>query len=164
MIRWINALLTPTEKLVDDEQSGDLEQAALAWIEASKTSNENKPMQFATQKDLFAAQIYRQSPQQWKALRKASTNLFTSINVASVLSKLTLLIEKDLITVRDDRQIHLDLSKIYLYRINGCILFLLYDYNLFIRFEKKNNRSVKMLQPIVVTDWFRSYLWSNCIC
>jgi len=163
-MRWINALLTPTEKLVDDEQSGDLEQAALAWIEASKTSNENKPMQFATQKDLFAAQIYRQSPQQWKALRKASTTLFTSINVASVLSKLTLLIEKDLITVRDDRQIHLDLSKIYLYRINGCILFLLYDYNLFIRFEKKNNRSVKMLQPIVVTDWFRSYLWSNCIC
>lgn len=164
MIRWINALLTPTEKLVDEEQLGDLEQAALAWTEASKTSNENKPMQFATQKDLFAAQIYRQSPQQWKALRKASTNLFTSINIASVLSKLTLLIEKDLITVRDDRQLHLDLSKIYLYKINYNILFLLYNYNLFIRFEKKNNRSVKMLQSFVVTDWFRSYLWPNCTC
>lgn len=115
MIRWINTLLTPSDKLVDEEQSGDLEQAAIAWIEASKTSYENKPMQFATQKDLFVAQIYRQSPQQWNALRKATTNLIMSKNVVSVLSKLTVLIEKDLITVRDDRQIHLDLSEIYLF-------------------------------------------------
>lgn len=114
MIRWINALLTPTDKLIDEEQSGDLEQATLAWIKASRTNNEHKPMEFATQKDLFAAQIYRQSPQQWKALRKATTNLFTSTSVAPVLSKLTLLIEKDIITVREDRQIHLDLSEILL--------------------------------------------------
>lgn len=111
MIRWLNALLTPTDKLVDEEYSGDLEQAAMAWIEASKTSHKNKPMQFATEKDLFVAQIYRQSPQQWSALRKATTNLMTSSSVSSVLSKLTVSIEKDLITVRDDRQIHLDLSK-----------------------------------------------------
>ncbi|VVC38206.1 Hypothetical protein CINCED_3A000313 [Cinara cedri] len=110
MIRWLNALLTPTDKLVDEEQSGDLEQAAMAWVEVSKTSHKNKPMQLATQKDLFAAQIYRQSPQQWSALRKATTNLILSTNVSSVLSKLTVSIEKDLISVRDDRQIHLDLS------------------------------------------------------
>lgn len=113
MIRWLNALLTPTDKLVDKEQSDELEKAAMAWIEASKTSHKNKPMQFATEKDLFAAQIYRQSPQQWSALRKATTNLITSTNVSSVLSKLTISIEKDLICVRDDRLIHLDLSKIY---------------------------------------------------
>lgn len=112
MIRWLNALLTPTDKLVDKEQSDELEKAAMAWIEASKTSHKNKPMQFATQKDLFAAQIYRQSPQQWSALRKATTNLITSTNVSSVLSKLTISIEKDLISIRDDRQIHLDLCKI----------------------------------------------------
>ncbi|XP_050438518.1 protein abnormal spindle isoform X3 [Adelges cooleyi] len=110
MIRWLNALLTPTDKLVDEEHSGDLEQAAMAWVEASKESHKNKPMQFATQKDLFVAQIYRQSPQQWSALRKATTNLITSQSVATVLSKLSISIEKDLITVRDDRQIHLDLS------------------------------------------------------
>jgi len=110
MIRWINALLTPSNKLVDEDQSDDLEQAAMAWIEASKTYHKNKPMQFATQKDLFAAQIYRQSPQQWSALRKATTNLITSSNITTVLSKLTLCIEKNLIVVRDDRQIHLDLS------------------------------------------------------
>lgn len=112
MIRWLNALLTPTDKLVDEEYSGDLEQAAMAWVEASKTSLKNKPMQFATEKDLFVAQIYRQSPQQWSALRKATINLMTSSSVTSVLSKLTSSIEKDLIAVRDDRQIHLDLSKI----------------------------------------------------
>lgn len=112
MIRWLNALLTPTDKLVDEEYSGDLEQAAKAWVEASKTSLKNKPTQFATEKDLFVAQIYRQSPQQWSALRKATTNLMTSSSVTSVLSKLTSSIEKDLIAVRDDRQIHLDLSKI----------------------------------------------------
>ncbi|CAI6348354.1 unnamed protein product [Macrosiphum euphorbiae] len=110
MIRWLNAMLTPTEKLVDEEQSSDLEQAAMAWVEASKTCHKNKPMQFATQKDLFVAQMYRQSPQQWSALRKATTNLITSSNVTSVLTKLTVSIEKDLITLRDDRQIHLDLS------------------------------------------------------
>ncbi|XP_060849151.1 abnormal spindle-like microcephaly-associated protein homolog [Rhopalosiphum padi] len=110
MIRWLNAMLTPTEKLVDEEQSNELEEAAMAWVEASKTCHKNKPMQFATQKDLFVAQIYRQSPQQWSALRKATTNLITSSSVTSVLSKLTVSIEKDLITLRDDRQIHLDLS------------------------------------------------------
>lgn len=117
MIRWLNALLTPTDKLIDEEQSGDLEEAAMAWVEASKTCHKNKPMHFATEKDLFVAQIYRQSPQQWSALRKATTNLISSTNVSSVLSKLSISIEKDLITIRDDRQIHLDLSKIYLYFI-----------------------------------------------
>lgn len=114
MIRWLNAMLTPTEKLVDEEQSSELEQAAMAWVEASKTCHKKKPMQFAIQKDLFVAQMYRQSPQQWSALRKATTNLITSTSVTSVLSKLTISIEKDLITLRDDRQIHLDMSKIYL--------------------------------------------------
>lgn len=117
MIRWLNAMLTPTEKLIDEEQSSDLEKAAMAWVEASKTSHKNKPMQFATQKDLFVAQMYRQSPQQWSALRKATTNLITSSNVTSVLSKLTVSIEKDLITLRDDRQIHLDLSEIYIFMV-----------------------------------------------
>lgn len=111
MIRWLNALLTPTHKLVDEEQSSDLEQAAMAWVEVSKTCHKNKPMQLATPKDLFAAQIYRHSPQQWCALRKATANLIKSTSVSSVLSKLTVSIEKDLINVRDDRQIHLDLSK-----------------------------------------------------
>lgn len=112
MIRWLNALLMPTDKLTDEEQLADLEQAAVAWEEASKTNYKNKPMQFATQKDLFAAQIYRQSPQQWSALRKATSNLITSTSVATVLSKLAVSIDKDLITIRDDRQIHLDLSEI----------------------------------------------------
>jgi len=110
MIRWLNALLMPTDKLADEDQMNDLEQAAVAWVEASKTSHKNKPMQFATQRDLFVAQIFRQSPQQWSALRKATSNLITSTKVATVLSKLTVSVEKDLITVRDDRQIHLDLS------------------------------------------------------
>ncbi|XP_008182570.1 protein abnormal spindle isoform X2 [Acyrthosiphon pisum] len=110
MIRWLNALLMPTDKLADEEQLDDLEQAAAAWEEASKTSHKNKPMQFATQKDLFVSQIYKQCPQQWSALRKATSNLLTSTNVATVLSKLTISIEKDFITVRDDRQIHLDLN------------------------------------------------------
>ncbi|XP_026817930.1 protein abnormal spindle-like isoform X2 [Rhopalosiphum maidis] len=110
MIRWLNALLMPTDKLADEEQVNDLEQAAVAWEEASKKSHRNKPMQFATQKDLFVSQLYKQSPQQWSALRKATTNLITSTNVATVLSKLTISIEKDFITVRDDRQIHLDLN------------------------------------------------------
>lgn len=100
----------PTDKLADEDQMNDLEQAAVAWVEASKTSHKNKPMQFATQRDLFVAQIFRQSPQQWSALRKATSNLITSTKVATVLSKLTVSVEKDLITVRDDRQIHLDLS------------------------------------------------------
>lgn len=102
----------PTDKLADEEKLDDLEQAAMAWEEASKTSYKNKPMQLATQKDLFVSQIYRQSPQQWSALRKATSNLIISTNVATVLSKLTISIEKDFITVRDDRQIHLDLSMI----------------------------------------------------
>lgn len=102
----------PTDKLSDEEQSNDLEQAAVTWVQASKTSHNNKSMQLAIQKDLFVAQIFRQSPQQWNALRKAATNLITSSNIAIVLSKLTISIEKDLITIRDDRQIHLDLSKL----------------------------------------------------
>lgn len=113
MIRWLNALLMPTDSLADEDQSNDLEQATTTWIEACKMSNKNIPMQLATQKDLFVAQIYRQSPQQWNALRKATSNLITSTNVATVLSKLTVSIEKDLITVRDDRQIHLDLSEFF---------------------------------------------------
>lgn len=118
MIRWLNALLMPTDKLADEEQLANeeqlagLKQAAVAWEEASKTNHKNKPIQFATQKDLFVAQIYRQSPQQWSALRKATSNLITSTNVATVLSKLAVSIDKDLITIRDDRQIHLDLSEI----------------------------------------------------
>lgn len=127
-------MLTPTDKLADEEHSNDLEKAAMTWVEASKTSHKNKPMQLATEKDLFVAQIYRQSPQQWSALRKATTNLITSTNVTSVLSKLTMSIEKDLITVRDDRQIHLDLS-------NNC-LHLNYNFikynNYFIRFKEKS--------------------------
>ncbi|XP_022160068.1 protein abnormal spindle-like isoform X2 [Myzus persicae] len=110
MIRWLNALLMPTDKLADEEQLDDLKQATVAWEEASKTSHKNKPMQFATQKDLFVSQIYKQCPQQWSALRKATSNLITSTNVATVLSKLTISIEKDFIAVRDDRQIHLDLN------------------------------------------------------
>lgn len=128
MIRWLNALLMPTDKLVDEEQLDDLEQAAVAWEEASKTSHRNKPMQFATQKDLFVSQIYKQCPQQWSALRKATSNLLTSTNVATVLSKLTISIEKDFISVRDDRQIHLDLSEIWFKFKIVCIV---NNYNLF---------------------------------
>lgn len=113
MIRWLNVLLMPTDKLADEEQINDLEDAAIAWEKASKSNHQNKPLQFATQKDIFAAQIYRQSPQQWSALRKATSNLITSTKVATVLSKLTVSIEKDLISIRDDRQIHLDLSKFF---------------------------------------------------
>lgn len=134
MIRWLNALLMPTDKMSDEEQSDDLEQAAGAWVEASKTSHNCKPMQFAIQKDLFVAQIFRQSPQQWSALRKATTNLITSSNVAIVLSKLTVSIEKDLITVRDDRQIHLDLSKLFKLNNFKIIIIKYYVY----RFKEKN--------------------------
>lgn len=152
MIRWINTLLTPTENLVEEEQSGDLEKAAIAWIEASKTCHKNKPMQFATQKDLFAAQIYRQSPQQWSALRKATTNLLTSSNVTSVLSKLTVSIEKDLITVRDDRQIHLDLSGIFfMFNVNDDIVTTKHNRILFLGLKKKIIDLLKCYNPL----WLR---------
>lgn len=137
MIQWLNVLLTPIDKLADEEQSNDLEQAAVAWVEASQTNHRNKPLQLATQKDLFVAQIYRQSPQKWSALRKATSNLITSTNVATVLSKLTVSIEKNLITVRDDRPIHLDLSK-----FSKSIVLNNYNNKLFInylfRFKEKN--------------------------
>jgi len=147
MIRWLNILLMPTDKLVDEEQMSDLEDAAIAWEKASKTSYQNKPLQFATQKDLFAAQIYRQSSQQWSALRKATSNLITSTKVATVLSKLTVSIEKDLIAIRDDRQIHLDLSKFFKSNYNFLEEIILDNFEVvfYFRLEEKNHRLIKLL-------------------
>lgn len=137
----------PTDKLVDEEQMSDLEDAAIAWEKASKTSYQNKPLQFATQKDLFAAQIYRQSSQQWSALRKATSNLITSTKVATVLSKLTVSIEKDLIAIRDDRQIHLDLSKFFKSNYNFLEEIILDNFEVvfYFRLEEKNHRLIKLL-------------------
>lgn len=98
--------------MADEKQISNLENAAIAWEKASQASHQNKPLQY-THKDLFVAQIYKQSPQQWSALRKATVNLITSTKVATVLSKLTVSIEKNLISIRDDRQIHLDLSRFH---------------------------------------------------
>lgn len=102
----------PSYKLEGEEQS--VEQAAMAWEDMSKTCHKNKPMKFATPKDLFVAQIYKQSPQQWTTLRKTTSNFIKSTNVAIVLSKLTVLIEKGIIAIRDDRQIHLDFCESFL--------------------------------------------------
>lgn len=112
LICWLNMLLMPSDKLEGEEQS--IEQAVVAWENAFKTNHKNMPMQFSTQKDVFAAQIYRHSPIQWSTLRKTISNFIRSTNVATVLSKLTISIEKGIIAIRNDRQIHLDISELFL--------------------------------------------------
>jgi abnormal spindle-like microcephaly-associated protein len=97
--KWLNALVTiPPELDSDPDQKIDL----------GKLFNEvrNKELKLAPTKELVCSKYYRT---RLDCLRKSAIQLFTGEEMTQPLSKVALQVEKKLISIRDDRNLHLDL-------------------------------------------------------
>ncbi|CAH0719484.1 unnamed protein product, partial [Brenthis ino] len=112
--RWLNYILTPPADLDSNvEQKIDV---GKAWIE-----NRNKEVPAAPTKEQVSS-IYHNS-QRLESLRRSARALLLSPEISQVFMKLNVQIEKKLITIRTDRNLHLDVG------LQKIIMELLLSYN-----------------------------------
>ncbi|KAJ8985779.1 hypothetical protein NQ317_014432 [Molorchus minor] len=111
--KWVNALLTPPEELIYEEQVIDV---AKIWQECKKREIESAPT-----KEQVSNKYHTNS--RLTNLRKNAQNLFRSKEVTSALSKVVLAIESGKLSIRDDKDIHLNLL------LRSQIMSMLLSYN-----------------------------------
>ncbi|KAM3964561.1 microtubule assembly factor abnormal spindle [Aphomia sociella] len=112
--RWLNCILTPPADLDSNvEQKIDV---GKAWIE-----NRNKEVPAAPTKEQVCS-IYHNS-HRLESLRRAARALLISPEITLVFKKLNVQIEKKLIAIRTDRNLHLDVG------LQKIIMELLLSYN-----------------------------------
>ncbi|XP_026751723.2 protein abnormal spindle [Galleria mellonella] len=112
--RWLNCILTPPADLDSNvEQKIDV---GKAWIE-----NRNKEVPAAPTKEQVCS-MYHNS-HRLESLRKAARTLLMSPEITLVIQKLNAQIEKKLIAIRTDRNLHLDVG------LQKIIMDLLLSYN-----------------------------------
>ncbi|CAH0750960.1 unnamed protein product [Diatraea saccharalis] len=112
--RWLNCILTPPADLESNvEQKVDV---GKAWLE-----NRNKEVPLAPTKEQVCS-VYHNS-HRLKSLRRAARALLMSPEISLVFLKLNAQIEKKLIAIRIDRNLHLDVG------LQKIIMELLLSYN-----------------------------------
>ncbi|KAJ3629310.1 hypothetical protein MTP99_013707 [Tenebrio molitor] len=100
--KWLNSLLTPPLEL-DSSDEGHVPDVAKIWMECR-----NKKVEAAPTREAVANKYHTSF--QMNLLRKKASALYRSKEVASVLTKVEAAIEQKKISIRDDRNIHLDLG------------------------------------------------------
>nr|CAI5858332.1 unnamed protein product [Callosobruchus analis] len=98
--KWLNALLTPPEELLSEEKSVDV---AKVWQECK-----TREVQPAVSKEFMSNQQY--TNHKLDSIRKAAMTLYLSPEMTAVLVKLHNSIDSGKISVRADKDIHLNLS------------------------------------------------------
>ncbi|KAJ2945923.1 hypothetical protein O0L34_g4838 [Tuta absoluta] len=112
--RWLNYILTPPADLESNiEQKIDV---GKAWLE-----NRNKEVPVAPTKEQVCSAYH--NSRRLESLRKSARALLMSPEMAQVFQKLNLQIEKKLIAIRSDRNLHLDVG------LQKIIMELLLSYN-----------------------------------
>ncbi|XP_063824828.1 protein abnormal spindle [Ostrinia nubilalis] len=112
--RWLNCVLTPPADLDSNiEQKIDV---GKAWLE-----NRNKEVPLAPTKEQVSS-VYHNS-HRLESLRRSARALLMSPEIAQVFQKLNVQIEKKLIAIRTDRNLHLDVG------LQKVIMELLLSYN-----------------------------------
>ncbi|KAF9806478.1 hypothetical protein SFRURICE_001273 [Spodoptera frugiperda] len=112
--RWLNCILTPPSDLDSNvEQKIDV---GKAWIE-----NRNKEVPAAPTKEQVSSAYH--NSHRLESLRRSARTLLMSPEIAIVFQKLTAQIDKKLIAIRADRNLHLDVG------LQKIIMELLLSYN-----------------------------------
>ncbi|XP_072932118.1 uncharacterized protein asp [Epargyreus clarus] len=112
--RWLNCILTPPADLDSNiEQKVDV---GKAWIE-----NRNKEVPAAPTKEQVCSNYH--NSHRLESLRRSARALLLSSEIAQVFLKLNTHIEKKLIVIRTDRNLHLDIG------LQKAIMELLLSYN-----------------------------------
>lgn len=101
VIKWMNSLLTPPIEL--NEECDRTVDAAEVWLKSRREGE----LRAVPSVDNIAAAVYH-SPQRLDTLRKVSSSLLTTEPVLSVFKKISVVTEKKIISVREDRDLHLD--------------------------------------------------------
>lgn len=112
--RWFNYILTPPADL--DSNIENKVDFGKAWIE-----NRNKEIPAAPTKEQVSSKYHNSS--RLEKVRRAAVNLLKSPEITIVLQKLNAQIEKKLIAIRNDKNLHLDVG------LQKIIMELLLSYN-----------------------------------
>lgn len=155
--RWLNCILTPPADLDSNiEQKIDV---GKAWIE-----NRNKEVPVAPTKEQVSS-LYHNS-HRLESLRRSARQLLMSPEIVQVFQKLTMQIEKKLIAIRTDRNLHLDVG------LQKIIMELLLSYNpLWLRIgleaiyglvlPLKSNSDIEGLTTFIVHRMFKNPFLKN---
>ncbi|KAK3908959.1 Protein abnormal spindle [Frankliniella fusca] len=103
MIKWLNAMLTPPAELETNSDQvidiGDL------WQKTCRV----KDVSLAPSRDEVSSDLYDQNDR-LKTLRKSALTLIRSRDIASVLQKISVRVDQKVLSIRDDRDLHLDVG------------------------------------------------------
>ncbi|RVE44466.1 hypothetical protein evm_010870 [Chilo suppressalis] len=155
--RWLNCMLTPPADLESNiEQKIDV---GKAWLE-----NRNKEVPLAPTKEQVCS-VYHNS-HRLESLRRAARSLLKSPEIAQVFEKLNTQIERKLIAIRNDRNLHLDVG------LQKIIMELLLSYNpLWLRIgleaiygitlPLKSNSDVEGLTTFIIQRMFKNPFLKN---
>ncbi|XP_075973347.1 microtubule assembly factor abnormal spindle [Anticarsia gemmatalis] len=155
--RWLNCILTPPADLESNiEQKVDV---GKAWIE-----NRNKDVPVAPTKEQVSSAYH--NSHRLESLRRSARALLMSPEIAQVFQKLTLQIEKKLIAIRTDRNLHLDVG------LQKVIMELLLSYNpLWLRIgleaiyglvlPLKSNSDIEGLTTFIIQRMFKNPFLRN---
>lgn len=102
--KWLNALLTPPEDLSVDVESASID---IAKIWQSCKSKEN--FSLAETKESVSSRYH--TDMRLNSLRKAAVMMYQKKEVAFPLSQVATVIEKGLLVVRKDRDLHKDIGE-----------------------------------------------------
>lgn len=117
MIKWLNALLTPPAELEANTDLPAIDVGDL-WQKTCRL----KEVNFAPSREEVSSDHYDKQ-NRLHSLRKAALNLLRSRDVATVLQKVSVHVDKKLLSVRADRDLHLDVG------LQQLVLELLLCYN-----------------------------------
>ncbi|VVD04540.1 unnamed protein product [Leptidea sinapis] len=154
--RWLNYILTPADLESNVDQKIDV---GKAWIE-----NRNKEVPTAPTKEKVCSAYH--NSKRLENVRKIARNLLKSPEISQVFTKLTAQIDKKLLAIRDDRNLHLDIG------LQKMIMELLLSYNpLWLRIgleaiygivlPLKSNSDVEGLTIFIIQRMFKNPFFKN---
>lgn len=101
--KWLNALLSPPEHLTTDVESAPIDFGKI-W----QTCRGKDNVTLAETKESVSARYHTNS--RLNILRKAAVAMYRKPEVVETLSKTTIAIEKQLMTIRQDKDLHRDIG------------------------------------------------------
>ncbi|KAJ9587882.1 hypothetical protein L9F63_018694 [Diploptera punctata] len=114
--KWLNSILTPPAELDSTTEIPKVDVAEL-WAQSCR----KQEIELAPTREMVSSEYHTQH--RLDALRKAACLLFRTEEIAQVLSKVVVQVDKKLIAIRGDRDIHLDFG------LKCSVMKLLLNYN-----------------------------------
>lgn len=105
--KWLNMLLTPPEQLTTDIDSAIID-VGKVW-QSCRTKDD---VVLAETKESVSARYHTNV--RLNALRKAAMAMYRRVDIINVFSKLMVAIEKEILVVRSDKDLHRDIGNVIL--------------------------------------------------